>query len=45
MWNAFDSTISEEVKINRQIIKAAKTLCPDVEMRVDSGIRDKWEKI
>ena len=32
-------------RIEKILIKAAKTLCPDVEMRVDSGIRDKWGRI
>ena len=36
---------SYQKRIESILIKAAKTLCSDVEMRVDSGIRDKWEKI
>ena len=36
---------SYQKRIEKILIKAAKTLCPDVEMRVDSGIRNKWEKI
>ena len=36
---------SYQKRIESILIKAAKTLCPDVEMRVDSGIRGKWEKV
>ena len=36
---------SYQKRIEKILIKAAKTLCPDVEMRVDFGIRGKWEKI
>ena len=36
---------SYQKRIEKILIKAAKNLCPDVEMRVDSGIRNRWEKI
>ena len=36
---------SYQKRIEEILVKAAQTLCPDVEMRVDSGIRNKWEKI
>ena len=36
---------SYQKRIESILIKAAKNLCPDAQMRVDSGIREKWAKI
>ena len=36
---------SYQKRIEKILIKADKTLCPDLEMRVNSGIRDKMEKL
>ena len=36
---------SYQKRIEKILIKAAKTPCPNAKMQVDSGIRDKWEKI
>ena len=43
MWNAFDSTISEEVKINHQIIKAIVLHNP-IETDLETGTSYKSNK-